>query len=136
MRAVEEAFHATHERIFAVREPGQYLECLLWKARATAVLEKPDLQPREPSAAGPGVDASDHVEAYFKETGLAPVPRYDGAALPAGTTIDGPAILREPTTTVVVYPGSSAVVTELGNYLLELESDAADGRPVREKAIA
>src|SRR5439155_1927252 len=28
--AVEEAFHATHERIFAVREPGQYLECLLW----------------------------------------------------------------------------------------------------------
>jgi N-methylhydantoinase A len=134
VRAVEEAFHATHERIFAVREPGQYLECLLWKARATAVLEKPDLQPREPSAAG--ADAPDHVEAYFKETGLAPVPRYDGAALPAGTKIHGPAILREPTTTVVVYPGSSAVVTELGNYLLELESDAADGRPVREKAIA
>ena len=64
------------------------------------------------------------------------MPRYDGAALPAGTKIDGPAILREPTTTVVVYPGSSAVVTQLGNYLLELESDAADGRPVREKAIA
>jgi hypothetical protein len=35
-----------------------------------------------------------------------------------------------------VYPGSSAVVTELGNYLLELESDAADGRPMREKALA
>ena len=134
VRAVEEAFHETHERIFAVREPGQYLECLLWKARATAVLEKPDLRPRERSAAE--ADASDHVEAYFKETGLAPVPRYDGAALPAGTKIHGPAILREPTTTVVVYPGSSAVVTELGNYLLELESDAADGRPMREKAIA
>ena len=134
VRGLEEAFHATHERIFAVREPGQYLECLLWKARATAVLEKPDVQPREQSAAG--ADASDHVEAYFRETGLAPVPRYDGAALPAGTKIHGPAILREPTTTVVVYPGSSAVVTELGNYLLEPESDAADGRPVWEKAIA
>jgi len=134
VRAVEEAFHATHERIFAVREPGQYLECLLWKARATAVLEKPDLRPREP--AGAGVDASDHVEAYFKDTGLAPVPRHDGAALPTGTKIHGPAILREPTTTVVVYPGSSAVVTELGNYLLELESSATDGQPVREKATA
>jgi len=67
---------------------------------------------------------------------LAPVPRYDGAALPAATKLDGPAILREPTTTVVVYPGSSAMVTELGNYLLELESDATDGRTVREKAIA
>ena len=82
VRAVEEAFHATHERIFAVREPGQYLECLLWKARATAVLEKPELQPREP-AGGRGRRLGS-VEAYFKETGLAPVPRYDGAALPAG----------------------------------------------------
>ena len=46
VRGLEEAFHATHERIFAVREPGQYLECLLWKARATAVPEKPALRPR------------------------------------------------------------------------------------------
>jgi N-methylhydantoinase A len=134
VRAMEEAFHATHERIFAVREPGQYLECLLWKARATAVLEKPELLAREPSAAGDESEAE--VEAYFKETGLAPVPRYDGPSLPAGTTIAGPAILREPTTTVVVYPGSTVVVTELGNYLLELAPDATDSRPMQEEALA
>ena len=76
VRAVEEAFHVTHERIFAVREPGQYLECLLWKARATAVLEKPTVRPRElPAESG---DAASTGTAYFKETGLRPVPRYDG----------------------------------------------------------
>jgi N-methylhydantoinase A len=134
VRAVEEAFHATHERIFAVREPGQYLECLLWKVRVTAVLEKPELRPRELSVGG--LETETPVEAYFKEIGLGPVPRYDGGALRAGTKIQGPAILREPTTTVVVYPGSTALVTRLGNYLLELAPDAADPLPVREEAFA
>jgi N-methylhydantoinase A len=119
VRAVEEAFHKTHERVFAVREHGQYLECLLWKARATAVLRKPQLRPR---AAPPDavLEPGEWVDAYFSETGLAPVPRYDGAALPDGARIEGPAIIREPTTTVVVYPGAAATMTPLGNYLLEL----------------
>jgi N-methylhydantoinase A len=118
VRAVEEAFHETHERIFAVREPGQYLECLLWKARATAVLEKPELRPREAGAGA--TEAASTAGAYFKETGLQAVPVYDGAELPAGARLEGPAIVREATTTVVVYPGSAATVTPLGNYLLEV----------------
>jgi N-methylhydantoinase A len=134
VHAVEEAFHATHERIFAVREPGQYLECLLWKVRATAALEKPELRARD-FPAGP-LEAETTVEAYFRETGLGPVPRYDGAALAAGTRIEGPAVVREPTTTVVVYPGSAAVVTPLGNYLLELALDEAATAPVEEAAAA
>jgi len=132
VRTVEEGFHATHERIFAVREPGQYLECLLWKVRATAVLDKPELRPRQP--APPGAEAE--VEAYFKETGLASVPRHDGPSLPPGTRIEGPAILREPTTTVVVYPGASALVTQHGNYLLELAPEQAESGSVAEEALA
>jgi len=117
VRALEEAFHATHERVFAVREPGQYLECLLWKARATAVLDKPQVRARELTDGRP----ADEAEAYFPETGLTRVPRHDGASLPPGTRIEGPAIIREPTTTVVVYPGSVATVTALGNYVLQEE---------------
>jgi N-methylhydantoinase A len=132
VRAVEEAFHATHERIFAVREPGQYLECLLWKARATAVLEKPELREREPLAGA--AQAETTAGAYFRETGLVPVPRYDGGALPPGTRIEGPAVIREPTTTVVVYPGSAAVVTRLGNYVLEFGTPESRSAPVREEA--
>ena len=131
VRAVEEAFHATHERIFAVREPGQYLECLLWKARATAVLEKPQLRTRDIRGSA---EAEAATGGYFKEIGLGPVPRYEGGALPVGTEIHGPAVIREPTTTVVVYPGSTAVVTPLGNYLLELSSTGAEASPVREEA--
>jgi N-methylhydantoinase A len=134
VRGVEEAFHATHERIFAVREAGQYLECLLWKARATAVLEKPALRPRElPDRLQDGESAG---LAYFKDIGLGPVPRYDGTSLPAGTRIEGPGVIREPTTTVVVYPGSAAVVTRLGNYSLELTPNAEESRSVEQEALA
>jgi N-methylhydantoinase A len=120
LRGLEDAFHQVHERVFAVREPGQYLECLIWKARATAELEKPQVRSR--SATGVGeADAADHVRAYFRESGAVTVPRFDGATLPAGIRVEGPAIIREPTTTVVVYPGAAATVTELGNYLLDIE---------------
>jgi N-methylhydantoinase A len=125
--ALEDDFHETHERVFAVREPGQHLECLLWKVRTRAVLTKPQLRPRQLDAAAPG--PGDPRTAYFRETGAIDVPVFHGGALAALQRIEGPAIIREPTTTVVVYPGSAATVTELGNYLLDIlpASDYASG---------
>jgi N-methylhydantoinase A len=121
---VEEAFHEMHERMFAVREPGQYLECLLWKVRATAALEKLQVRTRAVSDTGEAAPVS-FTAAYFDGTGLVSVPRYEGGTLPAAARIEGPAIIREPTTTVVVYPDSAATVTPLGNYLLEVTAEAA-----------
>ncbi len=43
VEALEDTFHAVHRRVFAVDEPGQYLECLVWKSRATAVTRKPSV---------------------------------------------------------------------------------------------
>jgi N-methylhydantoinase A len=122
--ALEAAFHDAHERVFAVREPGQYLECLTWKVRATALLSKPEVRPRA-SAAAEAVP--EEGIAHFRGHGPLPVARYDGESLPPGARIEGPAIIREPTTTVVVYPGSRARVTELGNYLIQV--DAPGGTP-------
>ena len=41
--ALVEAFHETHERVFAVKELGQGVECLYWKGRARVHLPKPTL---------------------------------------------------------------------------------------------
>jgi N-methylhydantoinase A len=118
--ALEDAFHDVHERVFAVREPGQYLECLTWKARATATLAKPDVNARA-TAARESAEPVEVSTAHFRGAGALEVPRYDGGALPAGTVIQGPAVIREPTTTVVLYPDSHAVVTAAGNYLIHIE---------------
>ena len=58
-------------------------------------------------AAGGTAGAGDYARAYFRETGRIEVPTLRRrASLAAGARIEGPAIIREPTTTVVVYPGS------------------------------
>lgn len=119
-KMLEDAFHELHERIFGVREPGQYLELLSWSARATAVLPKP---PSTASNAGRAAEA--HADrtapAYFGETGWVDAAFFDGPALPIGAQVDGPAVVQEPTTTLVVYPGQRARVTTNGNYLIDTE---------------
>ena len=128
VRALEQTFHETHRRVFAVDEPGQYLECLVWKSRATAVTAKPSVSAREVESVDGDRGASTGA-AFFRNLGLTETPMYSGAHLTPGTSIAGPAIIREPTTTVVVYPGSTATVTPLGNYLLEIGAEPAELPP-------
>jgi N-methylhydantoinase A len=45
---------------------------------------------------------------------------YDGPRLVPGQTILGPAIVEEPFTTIVVYPGQRATVDGHGNYTITL----------------
>ncbi len=45
---------------------------------------------------------------------------YDGAQLGAGARIDGPALVEEPFTVVVLPPNTTAELDALGNYVIEL----------------
>jgi len=59
--------------------------------------------------------------AYFGDLGsFVETPIYNGDMLTYGNRIAAPAIIREPTTTIVVFPGSKVTVTKLGNYLMEV----------------
>jgi N-methylhydantoinase B len=124
LTALVAAFNENHQRLYGVSEEDAVLECLNWKGRLTASLEKP-----APSRARAGIGAAPTADrstrAFFGDLGEFDAPVYLGATLGAGATIDGPAIIEEPTTTVVIYPGSRATVTDAGNYLLDVESAAA-----------
>jgi N-methylhydantoinase A len=117
-----EDFHEVHDRVYAVREPGQYIECVSWGVRAIGTRPNPQLEER-PSA---GEDASAALfgerKAYFKELGgMVETTIYRGDKLASGNRITGPAIIEEPTTTIVIPPKSKATVTKWGNYLLEVD---------------
>ena len=47
-------------------------------------------------------------------------PVYDGSALGPGATIEGPAIVEEPFTVVVLAPGNVARLDQHGNYDIAL----------------
>jgi N-methylhydantoinase A len=119
VQAMVEAFHVVHDRVFAVSEPDQYIECIYWKGRATASLPKPALHEsaRETGTRKSAVTAP----AWFGGGEPIPTPRHPGYQLRAGQKIRGPAIVEEPTTTVVIYPGWTATITAGGDYAMNKE---------------
>jgi N-methylhydantoinase A len=114
-----EGFHRAHERIFAVSEQGQHVECVNWKGRLTVPLERPPLTEVASNGKGPPEPRPARA-AYFDEVGEQQTPVYSGETLGPGAAVAGPAVIEEPTTTIVLYPGSSATVTPFDNYLLEI----------------
>ena len=126
--ALVEHFHEVHERLYGVKEEDGLLECLNWKGRLTAFLDRP-----RPAAAavdtarsGPPVPRRT-TRAFFGDAGFVETPVYEGATLVAGDAIAGPAIIEEPTTTVVVYPQTRARVSPGANYILEPAKEDGTG---------
>ncbi len=112
-----EAFHQAHERVYAVRDEGSAVEFVNWKGRISISLFAPP-PPPDVVATPHGPEPAAHRPCYFTETGRAATPIFRGAALEPGAQIAGPAIIEEPTTTIVVYPGLSAELSAAGNYIL------------------
>lgn len=115
--ALAEAFHQAHERVYAVRDEDSAVEFVNWKGRIAITLFEPPPPPTE--AATPHGPAPDERRScYFTETGRVETAIFRGAGLKPGAAIAGPAIIEEPTTTIVVPPGFSARLSAAGNYIL------------------
>ncbi len=112
-----EAFHQTHDRVYAVRDDESPVECVNWKGRISIRPFEPPPSP-DPSDATHAPDAATTRDCYFGDGVRVPTPIYRGADLTAGAAVSGPAIIEEPTTTIVVYPGMSARLSVAGDYIL------------------
>ena len=118
---VVQAFHAAHESIFAVSEANQHIEFIQWKARVTGELSRPPLTPVGRSSHTQPVPERT-AQAYFPSTGSVAIPLFRGETLVPGVQIAGPALIVEPITTIVLYPGSGATVTKFNNYMVDVPS--------------
>ncbi|MFI5038362.1 MAG: hydantoinase/oxoprolinase family protein [Solirubrobacterales bacterium] len=114
--ALVQAFHDTHERVFAVSEPGQRVECLTWKGRASVALPKP--APQRVASNGAGPRAARSRPAWWGADEPVDSPVLEGEHLSAGVSVRGPAIVELPTTTVVVYPEWVLDVNEHGDFVM------------------
>ncbi len=123
LEALSTAFDRVHERVFAVAEPGARVECLTWKARLHAPIGKTAVEAILNIPADFQTDpnpAPRTVRLAFFGGESVETPRFTGASLPPGWRTDGPAIIDEPTSTLVVPPGARVRVTKLNNYYLEV----------------
>ena len=122
VEALVQTFHDVHFRRYAMKEEGGAIECVNWKGRLSAILDKPNSQ-EETVGESMAPEAKRVSQTYFGGDDALDAPVYVGIDLSPGAKIAGPAIIEEPTTTIVVYPGATARVTERRNYMLETETE-------------
>jgi N-methylhydantoinase A len=116
--ALAEAFHQTHERVYAVRDEGSPVEFVNWKGRIAITLFEPP-PPPSVEARPHRPEPPERRACFFSGTGRVETAIFRGAGLRPGASITGPAIIEEPTTTIVVPPGFSARLSAAGNYILD-----------------
>ena len=122
VKSIVDTFHETHDRLYGGHEKDGVVEFVNWKGRLTAILSKPG-QVNAESSVDDAIEANRHVQAFFGDPGVLNTPIYLGDDLRPGSLIEGPAIIEEPTTTLVVYPSSSVSVTSGHNYLINVGSE-------------
>ena len=115
--AIRTAFEAEYDRQYGHTNPGGRI--VVSNLRVVGVGKLPPLaeivfevveRRAEPASTRP---VYDEASAGFLDTAI-----HDGAALRPGDFVDGPAVIEEETTTVVVGSGERARVDKLDNYFI------------------
>jgi N-methylhydantoinase A len=117
--AVARDFHAAYEREYTYRLDAP-IE--LVGVHLVAIAEVGKLAPAElPRTGRPAAEArKEQREVDFAADGVHVADVYDGDALDAGATLDGPAVVETKGSTTVVHPGCTAEVDPYGNLVITL----------------
>jgi N-methylhydantoinase A len=118
------SFHGLHEQTYSHSSPEEPVEVV--NVRVAAIGRLPEVSLPEIGAAADTSSAQaplEMVEAYFGENGNLPVecPVWERAALPAGRTVAGPAIVADVGATTVLPPATHCTVDQHGHLVVDFD---------------
>ena len=117
LSVLQGAFNERHDALYGYSLSGHTQELMSVRLTAWGIVEKPSFA----EAPFAGEDATAAVkgkrEIYYEGERFE-VPVYAGPKMGYGNKISGPAILEEPTTTIVLTPDWQLTCDSLNNYLL------------------
>ncbi len=95
-----ERFHETHERVFAVRDPGSVVEFVSWSSSVSCRVRREGrpVLAHETS----GLASGKRRQAYFHGAGLTSTPVFPLSALESEREYEGAALIETPFTTIVI----------------------------------
>jgi N-methylhydantoinase A len=119
-----EAFERTYARYFGRTEPGVPVEVVSWRMVVrgpTVDIELARTRPHEGEASQESVVPKTWRKAWFEaRSGFVDTPVYDRYALRPGTCFEGPALVEERESTVVVPPDAGVRCDESLNLIIDL----------------
>lgn len=116
--AIKAAFHALHRQLFTYDEPDSLIEIVNIES---TVYGKTDMLNAAALPRGAGAAAAvkgRRAMIFGAEVQALDTPVYDGERLGAEDRIAGPAVIEEPTTTIVVQPGWTARLDATACYVI------------------
>ncbi len=116
---IENAFHRRHEELYGFASPGRPIEVINLRVTVVGRRRARRLTTSAVAAEAP-LPQKGTRRAYVPTSGaLETLPVYDGDRMAAGQRVQGPAIIEEPTTTVVVPDGFDLVLDASGSFVLK-----------------
>jgi N-methylhydantoinase A/acetone carboxylase, beta subunit len=125
--AAVQAFHDAHERLYGYcfrDRPEQQVEWVNLRITGIGPIRRPALRPATRGQAVPTFQAEAvsptgrRPVCFDVAEGLVDTPIYWRPDLPAGTVVEGPAVIEEYGATVPLHPGFTATVDDLGNLVV------------------
>lgn len=111
-------FHAKHKEIFGWSDENYPIEFLAWKITAVGKVLRPKYQKIGRGGSDPSAALKGKRDAYFEEKkAFVKTAVYNGDKLLAGNILEGPCIVEERLTTLVIPPTFKMKVGEYGDYV-------------------
>ena len=123
LAAMAARFHPEHNRLYgySLEDEGTPVELINCRLRATGHTVKPRFTTEARTESPLERTLKGHREAYLPSArAFARVPVFDGLALLHGHTFDGPALVEQPNTTLMVMPEYRLRVDAYGSYVVYL----------------
>jgi len=118
-----ERFHALHEKTYGYRNEDKIIEIVNIRLRARGVPEKPRFQKSEKTDKTPTSDAFLGEKEVVFDGHRIPTKIVARDKLRSGNRIEGPAVVVEYSSTIVIPPFASVCVDEYGNIVMEIMTE-------------
>ena len=116
-------FHSMHEQLYSFKRPDQPCEVLNLRLDLVGRRNSAGLRSEAFGGEDPAEALRGRRDVFFLDRGgFVDTPVYDGEKVAAGHLISGPAIIEEPDTTIVVYPGQETMADHYRTYVIELQA--------------
>ncbi|WP_417624315.1 hydantoinase/oxoprolinase family protein [Paremcibacter congregatus] len=116
-------FHDAHEREFTFRLENQ-VELVNFHVVIFGEIDKQDIPRKAVTGAALGAAHKGTRRVDYDEAGIHEADIYDLSRLEPGMEFVGPAVVEDPTTTLVITPGRSVTMDGLGNIHISLEDNS------------
>ena len=118
-------FHARHDSLYGYSMGDAPLELINLRITARGKTEKPKQDKYKRKGASAAHARIGKRRAYF-DGRFRDAPVYDGLKLDAGNKVSGPAIVVQPTTTIIVPPDFEMMCDDYRNYLMYGKGENVD----------